>query len=186
MNNLNINTEMMSDDIQEYHKTKVARADIVITKRTRPYFEIRYFELDRQVYCLGFSSHNLFNVLKWRKEYLEIVDDDLGLTDVFLEEKTENLIVERLSSFSGHCLGYFCYGKINEKKFAKALKDKYGVKIKEKEVKYLGQEQISQGEMTINSLVLTTKEDNGKVITIVGVNQGVQILSSFKKKNQEK
>lgn len=56
-------------------KTKVSSLDIIVTgSADKPYFSIKYYDLSDKSWHIGFSSYDLNNVIKWKKEYLEIID----------------------------------------------------------------------------------------------------------------
>ena len=55
-------------------KIKVTSLEIIVTgKREKPYFEIKYKEVGKRNYNIGYSSYNLSNVFTWRDECFEIV-----------------------------------------------------------------------------------------------------------------
>ena len=55
-------------------KTKVTSAEIIVTGTAdKPYFEIKYKEVDKDYYNIGYSSYCLDDVFAFREEHLEIV-----------------------------------------------------------------------------------------------------------------
>nr|DAF43187.1 MAG TPA: hypothetical protein [Siphoviridae sp. ctLeh52] len=55
-------------------KIKVSEIEIIVTgKKTKPYFEIKYREVGKRYYNIGFSSYNLDYVFGWKEEYFEEV-----------------------------------------------------------------------------------------------------------------
>ena len=55
-------------------KIKVTSLEIIVTgKREKPYFEIKYKEVGKRDYKIGYSSYDLNNVFAWRDECFEIV-----------------------------------------------------------------------------------------------------------------
>ena len=57
-------------------KIKVTKADIIVTgTKKKPYFEIKYKEVGKKHYNIGYSSYDLNNVFKWREEEMEIVSE---------------------------------------------------------------------------------------------------------------
>ena len=40
----------------------------------KPYYEIKYKKVGEDYYHVGYSSFNIYNVLKWRDECFELVD----------------------------------------------------------------------------------------------------------------
>ena len=56
-------------------KIKVTSLEIIVTgKREKPYFEIKYKEVGKRDYKIGYSSYDLNNVFAWRDEFFEIVN----------------------------------------------------------------------------------------------------------------
>lgn len=57
-------------------KTKVTKADVVVRgTKERPYYVIVYHELGKEYDNEGFGSYSLENVLGWRNEYLELIEE---------------------------------------------------------------------------------------------------------------
>lgn len=57
-------------------KTKVISAEIIVTgTKDKPLFEIKYKEVGKDYYNIGFGSYYLENVFEWREKYLEIVNE---------------------------------------------------------------------------------------------------------------
>ena len=58
-------------------KIKVTSLEIIVTgKRERPYFEIKYKEVGKENYSVGYSSYNLNNVFVWKDEYFHVIDQE--------------------------------------------------------------------------------------------------------------
>ena len=56
-------------------KKKVLSADIIVTgTKEKPYFEIKYKEVGKKHYNLGFGSYYLGYVFEWKDEYLEVIE----------------------------------------------------------------------------------------------------------------
>ena len=56
-------------------KIKVTSLEIIVTgKKEKPYFEIKYKEVGKRDYNIGYSSYDLNNVFTWRDECFEIVN----------------------------------------------------------------------------------------------------------------
>lgn len=55
-------------------KTKVTEADVIV-RRTNIgfYFNVKYKEVGKDYYNIGFGSYNIHNVFMWFDEYLEFV-----------------------------------------------------------------------------------------------------------------
>ena len=56
-------------------KLKVLSADIIVTgTEDKPYFAIKYKEVGKKHYNLGFGSYFLDYVFEWKDEYLEVIE----------------------------------------------------------------------------------------------------------------
>lgn len=57
-------------------KTKVESLEIITRMiKDQPYYEIKYKEAGKSYYNIGYSSYNLENVLMWKEECFELVDE---------------------------------------------------------------------------------------------------------------
>jgi hypothetical protein len=57
-------------------KIKVTSLEIIVTgTKDKPYFEIKYKEVDKEDYDIGYSSYDLNNVFGWKEECFEIVNE---------------------------------------------------------------------------------------------------------------
>lgn len=57
-------------------KVKVSSAEIVVHgTKEKPYYEIKYFDLSKGQWCLGYSSYSLAFVFEWLEECFEIVSE---------------------------------------------------------------------------------------------------------------
>lgn len=55
-------------------KIKVTSLEIIVTgTKEKPYFEIKYKEVGKEEYNIGYSSYDLNNVFIWKDECFEIV-----------------------------------------------------------------------------------------------------------------
>ena len=64
------------ENIRMNEKTKVTSAEIIVTGTAdKPYFEIKYKEVGKDYYNIGYSSFCLENVFAYREEYIEIVKE---------------------------------------------------------------------------------------------------------------
>lgn len=64
---------MQKQSIEE--KIKVTSLEIIVTgTKDKPYFEIKYKEVGKEDYHIGYSSYDLNNVFGWKEEYFEIVN----------------------------------------------------------------------------------------------------------------
>lgn len=60
----------------ENERIKVSSLDIIVTMMDeKPYYEIKYKEIGESYHHIGYSSYELSNVLKWKKECFEIVSE---------------------------------------------------------------------------------------------------------------
>lgn len=56
-------------------KIKVTSLEIIVTgTKDKPYFEIKYKEVGKEDYNIGYSSYDLNTVFNWKDEYFEIVN----------------------------------------------------------------------------------------------------------------
>lgn len=59
----------------ENKKIKVTSLEIIVSgKREKPYFEIKYKEIGKRDYKIGYSSYDLNNVFDWKDEYFEVIN----------------------------------------------------------------------------------------------------------------
>ena len=64
--------EKLKDMIEE--KIKVTSLEIIVTgTKDKPYFEIKYKEVGKEDYNIGYSSYDLNNVFGWKEKCFEIV-----------------------------------------------------------------------------------------------------------------
>ena len=65
----------LSDKIKSnIEKIKVESAEIIVTGiKEKPYYEIKYKEVGKDYYNIGYSSYDLNNVFDWKNECFEIV-----------------------------------------------------------------------------------------------------------------
>lgn len=55
-------------------KIKVSEIEIIVTgKKEKPYFEIKYREVGKRHYNIGFSSYNLYYVFDWKEKSFEVI-----------------------------------------------------------------------------------------------------------------
>lgn len=65
--------EKQTDMVEE--KIKVTSLEIIVTgTKDKPYFEIKYKEVGKEDYNIGYSSYDLNNVFGWKEECFEIVN----------------------------------------------------------------------------------------------------------------
>lgn len=56
-------------------KSKVTSLETIVRMAdNKPYYEIKYKKVGEDYYHVGYSSFNIYNVLKWRDECFELVD----------------------------------------------------------------------------------------------------------------
>lgn len=69
-----IDEKVLIDRLKE--KIKVTSLEIIVTgTKDKPYFEIKYKEVGKEDYNIGYSSYDLNNVFGWKDECFEIVKD---------------------------------------------------------------------------------------------------------------
>lgn len=56
------------------NKIKVDRLEIIVRMIGEPYYEVKYREIDKKDYSIGYSSYSLKTVLGFIDEYFEIVE----------------------------------------------------------------------------------------------------------------
>ena len=63
------------DSMEE--KIKVTSLEIIVTgTKDKPYFEIKYKEVGKEDYNIGYSSYDLNNVFDWKEECFELVEEE--------------------------------------------------------------------------------------------------------------
>lgn len=56
-------------------KVKVTELEIIVTgTKEKPYFNIKYKEVGKEDYYIGYSSYDLNNVFNWKEECFELVE----------------------------------------------------------------------------------------------------------------
>ena len=57
-------------------KLRVTSTQIIVTgTKEKPYYEIKYREVGKENYCIGYSSYCLDNVFEWLEECFDLVED---------------------------------------------------------------------------------------------------------------
>lgn len=71
-------TDCVAVGVENKHeKLKVTEAEIVVHgTRERPYYEIRYREVGKYNYNLGYGSYYLDIVFQWLEEEFEVVKEE--------------------------------------------------------------------------------------------------------------
>lgn len=65
---------MSGDSSLKNPKTRVTELEIIVTgTKEKPYFEIKYKEVGKEHYNIGYSSYDLNNVFNWKEECFEVV-----------------------------------------------------------------------------------------------------------------
>ena len=76
-----INKESI-DDTSTNLKVKVTSLNVIVTgTKENPYFEIKYKEVGKEHYNIGYGSYDLNNVLDWKEECFEIIQDSTKKTN---------------------------------------------------------------------------------------------------------
>lgn len=61
--------------MKKMKKIKVTEIDIIVTGHVeKPYYELKYREVGKSYYCVGYSSYYLPNVKEWKEKYFEVVN----------------------------------------------------------------------------------------------------------------
>ena len=59
-----------------YREKKITSAEIIVTgTKDKPYFELKYKEVGKDDYSIGYSSYDLNNVFDWKEDCFEIVNE---------------------------------------------------------------------------------------------------------------
>lgn len=67
-------SECKSSDLKN-EKVRVTSLEIIVTgTKEKPYFEIKYKEVGKEDYNIGYGSYDLNNVFDWREECFELVE----------------------------------------------------------------------------------------------------------------
>lgn len=80
--------------MSENKKNKLVVDDIEVIVRgtkNRPYYEIKYREVGRDDYNIGFGSYDLNNVLKWKEEEFDVAQNKETKQEVTNEQLLEHL-----------------------------------------------------------------------------------------------
>lgn len=70
--------QAMGIQLPQQLRVKVTEMDIIVTRlgeKRRPYFEIKYKEVGKPYYSIGYGSYSLKCVFEWYDECFEIVKD---------------------------------------------------------------------------------------------------------------
>lgn len=93
---------LQSEDDNYKKKHKVKSAEIVVRKiDEKPYYEIKYFDLSDNEYCIGYGSYKLEYVFEWLEQCFEIVEKNTNA------DKIRNMTDEELAKFISV---QFCHG----------------------------------------------------------------------------
>lgn len=85
---------LQSEDDNYKKKHKVKSAEIVVRKiDEKPYYEIKYFDLSDNEYCIGYGSYKLEYVFEWLEQCFEIVEKNTNA------DKIRNMTNEELADF---------------------------------------------------------------------------------------
>lgn len=69
--------ELLALNINDCEKINVDSIYIIVTgNKNKPYFEIKYREVGKNYYRVGFSSYNLDVVFDWKQRYFNLVQRD--------------------------------------------------------------------------------------------------------------
>lgn len=90
---INILNEMSEkESSNKGDKIKVSELEIVVRVIcARPYFELKYREVGKDCYTVGYSSYDFGNVLAWRKECFELVKENPTNIDIIRGMTNEEL-----------------------------------------------------------------------------------------------
>lgn len=90
-----MNEKTLQSEYDNYKKKhKVKSAEIVVRKiDEKPYYEIKYFDLSDNEYCIGYGSYKLEYVFEWLEQCFEIVEKNTNA------DKIRNMTDEELAKF---------------------------------------------------------------------------------------
>lgn len=92
--------------MSDIEKNKVTRLEIVVRMiGNKPYYEIKYKKLGENFYNVGYSSYSLKNVLLWKDECFEFVENKKTNAD-----KIRNMSDEGLAEFMSENTSYYYCG----------------------------------------------------------------------------
>lgn len=73
-------------------KIKVSEIEIIVTgKKEKPYFEIKYREVGKRHYNIGFSSYNLDYVFDWKEKSFDVIKPKRISLEKYLGFRGENI-----------------------------------------------------------------------------------------------
>lgn len=126
-----MNEKTLQSEYDNYKKKhKVKSAEIVVGKiDEKPYYEIKYFDLSDNEYCIGYGSYKLEYVFEWLEQCFEIVEKNTNadkirnMTDeeleMFLSEFSACKVCEHYNKEADRC--YADSGFVCVKEYAEAI-----------------------------------------------------------------
>lgn len=62
---------------KQNEKIKVTDIDIIVSgnQREKPYYEVKYKEVGKDHYSVGYSSYDLNTVVDWKEECFELMEE---------------------------------------------------------------------------------------------------------------
>lgn len=109
-------------------KVKVTSLEIIVTGTSdKPYFEIKYKEVGKEYYNIGYSSYDLNAVFGWKEKYFEITEQ---YNNNFCEWKKNTTAFVKMP--------YYCTGCGNKR---------YGILVEGEYCPYCGKKiKVNEGE----------------------------------------
>ena len=87
------------------NKVKVNSLEIIARMLdNKPYYELKYRQVGKKDYSIGYSSYDLKIVLGYIDEYFEIVESDKRTNADRIRNMSDEELVELITGLSKHCL----------------------------------------------------------------------------------
>lgn len=87
------------------NKAKVNSLEIIARMLdNKPYYELKYRQVGKKDYSIGYSSYDLKIVLGYIDEYFEIVESDKRTNADRIRNMSDEELVELITGLSKHCL----------------------------------------------------------------------------------
>lgn len=93
---LNEILKIKEEEKMDKEKIKVTSAEIIVTCKPEknPYYEIKYLEVGKNEYTIGYGSYDLGLVTHWRNNCFEIVTDELKPAERIRQLEKEKAALE--------------------------------------------------------------------------------------------
>lgn len=100
------NTNKFEDDLfDEPPRVKVTSAEIIVTGDPKnPYYEIKYLEVSRDEYTVGYGSYNLELVTNWYNNCFEFVEEEKAALERQIKNQKEYDEIRKACDDMGNCI----------------------------------------------------------------------------------